>query len=118
MLRGAEILSVPVIVTEQYVKMVSSDVGSVLCMPAGAARQLARIIARCDTSSKLLDAVVNLTSSRLTDAMDAASAELDRAEGLGLVSLALCDASGPAPGLELLSTVASDVQTQDAEPEG
>ncbi|KAG1681524.1 hypothetical protein FOA52_014030 [Chlamydomonas sp. UWO 241] len=99
-------------------KMVSSGVGCVLCAPAGAARQLALVIAGCETSSKLLDLVVKLASSRLADAMDAASAELDRAPGLGVNSLASCDASGPALGLELPSAVAADVRAQDAEPEG
>ncbi|KAG1681532.1 hypothetical protein FOA52_014038 [Chlamydomonas sp. UWO 241] len=65
--------------------------------------------------------VVKQASSRLADAMDAASAELDRAVGLGSLAscvdpLASCGASGPALGLELLSAVASGVQTQDAEP--
>ncbi|KAG1681518.1 hypothetical protein FOA52_014024 [Chlamydomonas sp. UWO 241] len=98
--------------------MASSEGGCVLCMPAGAAWQLARLIAGCETSSKLLDAVVKHASSRLTDAMDAATAELDRAEVMGVYSLASCDASGPALGLELLSAVAADVRAQDAELEG
>ncbi|KAG1660896.1 hypothetical protein FOA52_015938 [Chlamydomonas sp. UWO 241] len=67
--------------------------GRELCVPAGAARQLIRLIAGCETSSKLLNVVVKLTSSRLAQAMDAASAELDRAGGLG--SLASCSVSGP-----------------------
>ncbi|KAG1681516.1 hypothetical protein FOA52_014022 [Chlamydomonas sp. UWO 241] len=98
--------------------MTSSGVGGVFCASAGGARQLARIIAGCETSSKLLDLVVKLASSRLADAMDALSSELDRAEGLGVDSLASRDASGPALGLELLSAVAADIQAQDSEPQG
>ncbi|KAG1659921.1 hypothetical protein FOA52_015359 [Chlamydomonas sp. UWO 241] len=45
--------------------------------------------------------------------MDAATAELARAEGLGVYSLASCGARGPAPGLELLGAVASDIRAQD-----
>jgi hypothetical protein len=74
--------------------MASGGEGSMLCVPAGAARQLAWSIAGCEISSKLLDMVVNRASSRLADAMGAANAELDRAEGLQLGSLASGGASG------------------------